>query len=212
MSEMLQKQTILIVDDTPANLHLLVKMLEPEGYLVRPTTNGEFGLGFARSTQPDLILLDIKMPKMSGYDVCKQLKADDRTRDIPVIFISAMDQALEKAEAFAVGGVDYITRPFQTEEVLARVRTHLALSQLQKALSIQNERLEQRVEERTAELTEANVALHVEVARRQEAEAALRQEQASLARRVAEQTADLSKVNAELLKAVRLKDEFLANI
>lgn len=212
MTDNPQNPTILVVDDTPVNLRLLMTMLKEQGYTIHPTTNGEFALRFARSALPDLILLDIMMPGMSGYQVCEQLKADERTRDIPIIFISAMDQTLDKIKAFSMGGVDYITKPFQVEEVLARVRTHLALSSLQKALANQNEALEQRVQERTAELLQTNAALQAEIARRQEAEVALRQERSSLARRVAEQTADLSKTNAELVKAARLKDEFLANI
>src|SRR5262245_46301176 len=212
MSETLPNQTILVVDDTPSNLRLLVKMLKAQGYTVRPTTSGDSALRFAPSALPDLILLDILMPRLSGYQVCEQLKADERTRHIPVIFLSAMDQALDKVKAFAVGGVDYITKPFQVEEVLVRVRTHLALAGLQKELSGQNETLEQRVEERTAALVQANAALQLEIAKRQEVEASLEQERASLARRVAEQTADLSKANAELVRAAQLKNEFLANV
>src|SRR5262245_9809949 len=107
MSRSPQNYTILIVDDMPDNLHLLVNILKDQDYTLRPTTNGEFALKFAQSALPDLILLDIKMPRLSGYDVCEQLKANERTCDIPVIFISAADQPLDKVKAFSAGGIDY---------------------------------------------------------------------------------------------------------
>jgi two-component system sensor histidine kinase/response regulator len=128
------KGDILIVDDTPANLRLLSQMLIARGYKVRPVLNGVRALAAVRSTLPDLILLDIMMPEMNGYEVCKRLKADEQTRDIPIIFISALDATEDKVRAFTAGGVDYVTRPFQSEEVLARVETHLSLRNLQKSL------------------------------------------------------------------------------
>jgi DNA-binding response OmpR family regulator len=124
---------ILIVDDTPANLRLLGAMLSEQGYKTRSVVNGEMALTAARSAPPDLILLDINMPDMSGYDVCRALKADERTRAIPVIFVSALDEALDKVKAFDVGGVDYLTKPVQFEEVIVRVSTHLKLHRLQQA-------------------------------------------------------------------------------
>jgi two-component system sensor histidine kinase/response regulator len=133
---------ILVVDDTPDNLRLLVSILAEQGYDVRPASDGEFALQSARATPPDLILLDIKMPGMDGYAVCQHLKADDRTRDIPVIFISALDEVTDKVKGFALGGVDYITKPFQAEEVFARVHTHLALQRLRKGLEEKNAALE----------------------------------------------------------------------
>lgn len=132
---------ILVVDDTPANLRLLAGILNEQGYKVRPVPSGELALSAARGMPPDLILLDIMMPEMNGYEVCEQLKADPRTRDIPVIFISAIDDVLDKVKAFAVGGVDYITKPFQMEEVLVRIKTHLAMCQLQNKLKQKNEEL-----------------------------------------------------------------------
>jgi two-component system sensor histidine kinase/response regulator len=135
--EALPAGDILIVDDIPANLRLLVAMLAEQGYKVRPALNGELALMNARAAPPDLILLDIKMPGLSGYQVCEQLKADPRTRDIPVLFISALDETLDKVKAFHTGGVDYITKPFQAEEVIARVRTHLALYDLRQRLQAQ---------------------------------------------------------------------------
>jgi len=128
------KGNILIVDDTPANLRLLSNMLTEQDYKVRAVVNGTMALTTTRAVPPDLILLDINMPRMNGYEVCLQLKADAATRDIPVIFISALDEVRDKVKAFTVGGVDYITKPFQFEEVLARVETHLALCRLQQEL------------------------------------------------------------------------------
>ncbi len=132
---------ILVVDDTPANLRLLVDILTEHGYKVRPVPNGKLALSAARGLPPDLILLDIMMSEMDGYEVCDRLKADEVTRDIPVIFISAINDVLDKVKAFGVGGVDYITKPFQVEEVLVRVKTHLEMSFLQKSLTTKNEEL-----------------------------------------------------------------------
>lgn len=132
---------ILVVDDTPANLRLLAGILNGKGYKVRPVPNGELALSAARGMPPDLILLDIMMPEMNGYEVCEKIKADERTRDIPVIFISAINDVLDKVKAFEVGGVDYITKPFQMEEVLVRVETHLAMCHLQNKLKQKNEEL-----------------------------------------------------------------------
>ncbi|HEY9674518.1 MAG TPA: response regulator [Waterburya sp.] len=136
-----KKKNILVVDDTPENLQLLVGMLSEKGYEVRPVPSGKLAISGAQIFPPDLILLDIMMPGMDGYEVCKQLKADERTKDIPVIFISALSDVLDKVKAFSVGGVDYITKPFQMEEVVARVETHLALRSLQKSLEDKNEEL-----------------------------------------------------------------------
>jgi len=132
---------ILIVDDTPANLRLLSQMLAEHGHSVRAVTSGGRALASAQLSRPDLILLDIKMPEMDGYEVCERLKADGQTRDVPVIFISALDELQDKVRAFAVGGVDYITKPFQVEEVLARVETHLALRRLQEQLENANKKM-----------------------------------------------------------------------
>jgi PleD family two-component response regulator len=135
---------ILIVDDTPANLNVLSAILGKRGYRVRPAINGALALKAAQKAAPDLILLDVQMPGLDGYEVCRQLKGDAQTRAIPVIFISALDDVLDKVEAFQVGGVDYITKPFQIEEVLARVENQLALHQQREeiaALLARNEQL-----------------------------------------------------------------------
>ncbi len=136
---------ILIVDDTPANLRLLSQMLAEQGFQVRPVPDGALALAAVQAETPDLILLDIRMPEMSGYEVCERLKADARTADIPIIFISALDAVEDKVRAFTAGGVDYVTKPFRIEEVLARVQTHLALRKLQKRLQDANKRMEREL-------------------------------------------------------------------
>jgi sigma-B regulation protein RsbU (phosphoserine phosphatase) len=146
------KASILVVDDTPANLRLLTGMLGRQGYEVRPVPNGKLALMAVESAPPDLILLDVKMPELNGYQVCQRLKADERTRDTPVIFISALDELGDKVKAFEAGGVDYVTKPFQFEEVLARVETHLALRALQVRLQEANEKLQQANEKMKREL------------------------------------------------------------
>ncbi|MCL4255476.1 MAG: hybrid sensor histidine kinase/response regulator, partial [Anaerolineae bacterium] len=120
---------ILLVDDTPSNLDVLTAMLKESGYRVRPAINGELALEAVKASPPDLILLDINLPKLNGYEVCIRLKADETTRDIPVIFISALNDVEAIVKAFEVGGVDYITKPFKLREVLARVATHLMIVQ-----------------------------------------------------------------------------------
>ncbi len=146
---------ILIVDDMPANVLLLVRMLTQRGYQTRPVASGKLALEAARTEPPDLILLDINMPEMNGYEVCGQLKADAALKDIPVIFLSALNEEIDKVKAFSMGGVDYVTKPFQLEEVHARVETHLRLRSLQRQLSEQNKNLERLVLERTRELAQA---------------------------------------------------------
>jgi signal transduction histidine kinase len=139
----LPRQSILVVDDTPANLKLLDGMLRECGYRVRPVTNGLGALRAVASEPPDLILLDISMPDMDGYEVCRRLKADPATAEIPILFISALTGADDKVRAFEAGGLDYVSKPFQLAEVAARVRTHLQLRaqqrQLQESLHRQRE-------------------------------------------------------------------------
>ncbi len=133
--------SILAVDDTPANLQVLSGMLKDRGYKVRPVPSGKLALLAALRDPPDLILLDVNMPEMNGYEVCQHLKADDDLKGIPVIFISALAEPLDKVKAFALGGVDYLTKPFQMEELQARVETHLKLRRLQIELAETNARL-----------------------------------------------------------------------
>ena len=118
---------ILIVDDTPTNLQLLVHMLKESGYKPRPVSSGKLALEASRLAPPDLVLLDINMPDMNGYETCAHFKADDRLKEIPIIFISALNETMDKLKAFAVGGVDYVTKPFNFDEVRARVHTHVEL-------------------------------------------------------------------------------------
>jgi serine phosphatase RsbU (regulator of sigma subunit) len=139
------KGNILVVDDVPANLRLLSKILGEHGYRTRPIPDGTMAIESARIEIPDLILLDIRMPGMNGYQVCKSLKSDELTKDIPIIFISALDATHDKVKAFAFGGVDYITKPFQAEEVIARVDAHIALRNLQKQLQETNLQMEKEL-------------------------------------------------------------------
>ncbi len=127
--------SILVVDDIPANLELLAGMLTERGYRVRPAPSGELALRGAAASPPDLVLLDVNMPEMDGYEVCRRLKADERLRDIPVLFISALTEPLDKVRAFQSGGVDFVTKPFNFEEVEARVRTHLELRRQKRELA-----------------------------------------------------------------------------
>ncbi|MFB2897274.1 response regulator [Aerosakkonemataceae cyanobacterium BLCC-F50] len=147
-NNIVHKGNILIVDDTPENLQVLSATLTDYGYKVRGVINGKMALRAARSAQPDLILLDIRMPDMNGYQVCEQLKIDSSTWEIPVIFISASDEVLDKVKAFQVGGVDYVTKPFHVEEVLARVEHQLTIRRLQKQLIAQNQQLQEEIVER----------------------------------------------------------------
>jgi two-component system, NtrC family, sensor kinase len=135
------KGNILVVDDTPENLRLLSGILSEKGYQVRPVPNGKLALSAAQSIPPDLVLLDIMMPEIDGYEVCQRLKASEVTKNIPVIFISAINDVMDKVKAFEVGGVDYITKPFQVEEVLARIETHLKICSLQNTLQEKNQDL-----------------------------------------------------------------------
>lgn len=149
-------QTIMVVDDIPDNLIILQEILHRRGYRVRAFRDGALALKGAGQSAPDLILLDIMMPKMDGFEVCRGLKENEMTRDIPVIFISGLDDMESKVRAFSEGGVDYVTKPFQTEEIVSRIRTHLSIRSLQRQLKEHNENLEHLVALRTRELEEAN--------------------------------------------------------
>ncbi|MDB5765081.1 MAG: hypothetical protein JWQ21_4076 [Herminiimonas sp.] len=191
----MQTQTILIVDDTPANVKLLSAYLEHHGFSVAVAQDGEQGMRLAQSIQPDLILLDAMMPAVDGFETCRRLKASVKTKDIPVIFMSATSDTSHKVAGFKAGGVDYLTKPFQIEEVLARVTTHMTLRALQKQLAEQNlqlqqqiavrrqvetelqdayDGLEERVVQRTAELAQVNASLETENIERQQAEQRIR--------------------------------------
>jgi len=169
-----QTYTLLIVDDEPAVLAVATEYLVGYGFEILIAQNGEKALQRSRYAQPDLILLDVQMPGIDGFETCRRLKADERTREIPVIFMTALARVEDKVKGFEVGGLDYITKPFQHKEVLARIVTHLRMRDLTRRLEEANESLERQVEERTAALTQANKDLQAEIAERKHAEAALR--------------------------------------
>ncbi len=142
-----RQHTIMVVDDTPANLNLLQKMLQTKGYRVLAFPDGKMALAAVARHAPDLILLDINMPEMDGFEVCERLKADAVLKEIPVIFISALTETEDKVKAFALGGVDYVTKPFQFEEINSRVETHLRLRRQQLELEEEHRRLQQALDE-----------------------------------------------------------------
>jgi two-component system sensor histidine kinase/response regulator len=155
------KSHIMAVDDQPANLKLLEELLSRQGYIVRSFPRGRLALEAAARNPPDLILLDINMPEMNGFKVCELLKADEKLARIPVIFLSALTDANDKVQAFQCGGVDYVTKPFQVDEVQARVQTHLNMHRLQKELQLHANHLEELVASRTRELAESQARLRV---------------------------------------------------
>lgn len=188
-------KNIMIVDDEVASAHLLLSVLKGEGYKVRVSINGEGALKTLETKLSDLILLDIRLPGMDGFEVCRQLKSSDRYRNIPVIFLSALNDPVEKVKGFQIGGVDYVTKPFTSEEVLARVKTHLSMHFMQEQLEIWNtqlggevvarqksenalqnahDELEFLVEKRTMELSEANKALQIEIKEHKQAKEEIR--------------------------------------
>ncbi len=148
----------MIVDDAPENLDLLQDILEIKGYRVAAFPGGQTALNAAVKNPPDLILLDIRMPEMNGFEVCRHLKADETLREIPVLFVSGLTATADKVKAFAAGAVDYVTKPFQCEEVLSRVATHLRLRKMQLELARHNMDLEEMVEEKAGEIIESQLA------------------------------------------------------
>ncbi|MDY6938967.1 MAG: hybrid sensor histidine kinase/response regulator [Cyanobacteriota bacterium] len=192
---------ILIVDDTSDNIQVLSAMLIAQGYEVCKAINGPMALSCIEKKIPDVILIDIMMPGMNGYEVCRTLKSARHTQDIPVIFLSALDDAKDKIAAFEAGGVDYITKPFQLQEVLVRVRTQVTLRAQQKQLQANNIRLEREIHDRL------------------KAEAALQSLNRDLETQVRSRTAQLIALQTDLRQALArehelnmLKDEFLSNI
>jgi diguanylate cyclase (GGDEF)-like protein/PAS domain S-box-containing protein len=174
------KANILVVDDTPENLHLLSETLSKEGYDVRGVISGEMALRVVGSLKPDLILLDIMMPGVNGYQVCQQLKANPDTKDIPVIFLSANNDTTDKAQAFQAGAVDYINKPFQVEEVLLRIQNQLKFKAAQEQIRQLNAQLEQRIQQRTDELATANQELQYEANERKQVVKLLQQSEEKL--------------------------------
>jgi putative two-component system response regulator len=200
------------VDDTPANLRLLSSILNEQGYKVRPVISGQMALTAAKTEPPDLILLDINMPDMNGYQVCESLKADEALAEIPVIFISALDDPQDKIKAFEKGGVDYITKPFQSSEVLSRVKTHLALRKTQRELETArnellkiNHNLEERVQTQVLQITSSHLATIFALAK-------LAEERDSDTGKHLERVSHLSRAMAEQLnKEVLYKDQITSD-
>lgn len=179
-----KKDTILIVDDTPMNLELLVNELTDAGFEVSVAMSGQIALRQLKYDHPDIILLDVLMPGMDGFETCRRLKASRKTKDIPVIFMTALADTADKVKGFNVGAVDYVTKPLQYEEVKARVKTHLMIQRLQKHLEEKNAHLQQ------------------EIIERKRVEEALQEANDKLEQRVAGRTADLKKANIELQAAL----------
>lgn len=175
---------ILVVDDQRDDLRLITSILTERGYVVRPALDGASALAAARCESPDLVLLDIQMPQLDGYETCRRLKAQAQTRDIPVIFISARNEVFDKVQAFTSGGVDYVSKPYQAEEVVARIETQLRLAAMQQRLEAQNRVLQQEITER------------------KRAEAELRNYQEQLESLVQARTIELSHTNAQLLREI----------
>ncbi|OQX08321.1 MAG: hypothetical protein BWK80_48290 [Desulfobacteraceae bacterium IS3] len=188
------KPNVLIVDDTIQNLQFLSDILTQSDYSVTGSPDGPTALMIAGNEPPDLILLDIRMPGMDGYEVCERLKSDAKTRNIPIIFISALDDLQDKIRGFSLGGADYITKPFQDEEVLARVKTHVSLR-----------RMQQRLEEQ-------NLCLQKEIVERRKAEKALKKTNDELEIRVRDRTVELLKAKNDAEAANRAKSAFIANL
>jgi len=154
----IESGNILVVDDTPENLDILIEMLEKRGYAIRATTSGRLALDAVEKFIPDLILLDINMPDMNGFEVCRKFKAIDKTRKVPVVFISAITETIDKVKAFAVGGIDYITKPFQNEEVLARVSTNVNNRKMQIAIEKYSISLEEMVAAQVKEIHDSQMS------------------------------------------------------
>jgi cyclic di-GMP phosphodiesterase len=150
--------SVLVVDDAPENLHVLVRILTGQGYNPRAVRSGKLALQAAESDPPDLILLDVMMPDMDGLEVCRRIKANDSLKDIPIIFLSALDEMEDKVRAFAAGAVDYVTKPFHFEEVQARVSVQIKLRRLQTELEQHNRHLQDLVRQQVREIAESQMA------------------------------------------------------
>jgi len=186
--------TLLVIDDQPDNIKVLLKLLSDSGFKVLVASDGQDGIETAEFTRPDLILLDVMMPDIDGFEVCKLLKSKAEIQNIPIIFMTALINTLDKLKGFELGAADYITKPFQNEEVLARITAHINIQKLQRQVTQQNQQLIEEINRRKqAELE------------REEALKTLQAEKVSLVKRVEERT-------IELTRSLRLKDEFLANM
>ncbi|HLP08610.1 MAG TPA: response regulator [Opitutaceae bacterium] len=190
--------TILVVDDTPGSIGIVQATLEKAGYRVAVATSGAKAIQRAALVLPDIILLDVLMPGMDGFETCRRLKAQESTRDTPVIFLSAITETFDKVKGFGLGAVDYLIKPIAPEELLARVRTHATVGRLEAELRAANRTLGERVEARTAELQAANRQLTDEIEVRKRAEAEIRRLNSELEERVRRRTAQLESANREL--------------
>ncbi len=182
-SNTLENITVLVVDDKPDNLDVLIAHLNQRGFSISVALNGEDALGLTKEFLPDIIILDILMPGIDGFETCRRLKKDKNTKDIPVIFMTALSETVDKIKGFEAGGVDYITKPFQHKEVLARINTHITLRNQQTQLEKQNTdliKLNTKLTKLNAELTKLNEQLKQEIAQREEAENALQLADAKL--------------------------------
>jgi len=193
------RQTVLIIDDNPDNLRVAVEHLAAYSFEVRTARDGEAGLRRVRNGTPDLILLDVQMPGIDGYETCRRLKADPDLADIPVIFMTSRSDIRDKVQAFEVGGVDYITKPFESRELLARVRTHLKLQTLKRALATSNATLESQVSEKTE-------ALRAELSHRASAD----QQREHLLHLVRTQGEELRMLTRRWMEDQRTRDQDLA--
>jgi two-component system, sensor histidine kinase and response regulator len=210
-----ENPNIMVVDDQPANLRLLEDMLKGRGYKVRSFPRGRLALAAAVQNPPDLFLLDINMPEMNGYELCESLKSNPELSTAPVIFLSALSATEDKVKAFQAGGADYITKPFQLEEVQARVLTHLKLHQLQQTLRLQNDLLEEAVNHRTKELKQALKQLesaHDQTLRALDAETEAAKKLQEMNARLLAANQRANEMAAQAAKASAAKSEFLANM
>lgn len=190
----LEEGVILIVDDNPNNLSFLFDFLTELGFKVLVARTGASALQKAEYSPPDLILLDVVMPEVDGFETCRRLKASESTKEIPIIFMTALNSTADKVKAFSVGAVDYVTKPIQNEEVLARVKAHLSISRL------------------TRKLQEQNAQMQQEIIDRQQAQISLRQLAEQLEKRVAERTAELSQANDLLQEEVEERQQMQDNL
>lgn len=193
------KGNILIVDDTPSLLRFLSARLTERGYKVRGVVSGQMALTVARAARPDVVVLDIKMPEMDGFEVCQRLKADPQTREIPVIFLTILDESTSKVKAFSEGGVDYITKPFQVDELIARIENQLTIRRLQRQLQEQTQQLQEQNELLQQEIQNRDRAL----AQLREAETALRISQEAIRQQV-ERERLLSEVTQRIRQSLDL--------